>query len=134
MTGSQSALEVSRLQQEIAHQLELKMDKLVFDYEREGDKIRLDLFTINPRHDQSFLYHSVEGDGKLEVLNKMVEYISKNYRQERSYTVQWSKVGNNDLHTSYFRARNIYEVLDKFSHGLNMSEYTIYSISMNPVA
>jgi hypothetical protein len=134
MNGPQSALEVARLQQEIAHQLGLSMDKLVFDYERDGDKVRLDLFTINPRHDQSFLYHSVEGASKTDVLDAMVEYISKNYRQERSYTVQWSKVGENDLYTSYFRATNIYEVLEKFGHGRDISEYSIYSISMNPVA
>ncbi len=127
-------LEIARLQQEIGKRLDLSLNHLIFDYAPEGEQMKLALITINPRHDQSFLFHTISAENKLEALRQMVDYVEQNYRQEGSYTVQWSHRGNSELHTSYFRAVDIYEVLDKFGHGRNMNDYTIFSVALNPVA
>jgi hypothetical protein len=43
-------------------------------------------------------------------------------------------LGDNKLHTSYFRAKNMYEALDKFFYERDMAHYKIFSISLNPVS
>lgn len=134
MSAVDNHIEVARLQTEIARKLGLSQDNVVFNYTAVGDKIQLDVITINPKHDQSFLFHEVTGDTKEDSLRLMLEYVTKNYRQKHSYTVQWTKTNDGELHTSYFRARDIYDVLEKFSHGRDVSEYTIFSITLNPIA
>ena len=96
--------------------------------------MRLDLVTVNPKHDQSFLFHSITGTDKIDALKKMLEYIDQHYHNESSLTIQWIKVGDNKLHTSYFRAQNMYEALDKFYYGRDMGSYKIFSITLNPVS
>ena len=64
----------------------------------------------------------------------MLEYIDEHYHQENSLTIQWIKIGENKLHTSYFRAKNMYEALDKFYYGRDMGQYKIFSIVLNPVS
>ena len=134
MSGTDNHIEIARLQTEIAKKLNLTQDNLVFSYGANDGATQLDLITINPKHDQSFLYHTVSGSDKEAVLTQMLDYVTKNYRQESSYTVQWSKSGEGELHTSYFRAMDIYDVLEKFSHGREVKEYTIFSIILNPIA
>lgn len=129
-----SHITVARLQAEIAQQLSVSAEQLLFDFHPGMDGVRLDLITINPRHDQSFLYHSVQAADKAAALQMMDDYISRNHRHKRSFTVQWSKSGEEMLQTSYFRARDMHEVLDKFSHNKDLSDYTIFSITMNPIA
>ncbi len=127
-------LEIARLQKEICQRLGLSPDHLIFEYEALGDQIRLNLITVNPRHDQSFLYHSCTGESKTAALQNLLEYVVKNYREERSYTVQWTQTEHPELQTSYFRARSMFEVLAKFGHGREMSDYTLYSITLNPIS
>ncbi|MEZ4829445.1 MAG: hypothetical protein R3C61_24645 [Bacteroidia bacterium] len=134
MSAAENHIEIARLQTEIAKKLDISQANLVFNYTQKGELLQLDLITINPKHDQSFLYHSVEATTRTEALRLMVEYITKNFRQEHSYTVQWTKKGQGELHTSYFRARDMYEVLDKFSHGRDVNDYTIFSVTLNPIA
>ena len=134
MEGQEQHLEVARLQQLISHQLELPLSQLIFNYTQEDEGVKLDLITINPKHDESFLFHSSVGADKITVLNTMVDYAAKTYRRKQSYTVQWSQRGSGDLHTSYFRARDMFEVLEKFFHGRNQHEYVVFSLTMNPVA
>ncbi|MEZ4775973.1 MAG: hypothetical protein R3D00_22535 [Bacteroidia bacterium] len=134
MSAVDNHIEVARFQTEIAKKLDISQANLVFNFTNEGEKVLLDLITINPKHDQSFLYHSVESTSKSEALRLMLEYITKNFRQEHSFTVQWTKKGQGELHTSYFRARDMYEVLDKFSHGRDVNDYTIFSITLNPIS
>ena len=67
-------------------------------------------------------------------MKKMLEYIDQYYHNESSMTIQWIKIGENTLHTSYFRAQNMYEALDKFYYGRDMSQYKIFSIALNPVS
>ncbi len=124
---------MARLQKEVSRKLGLTLDKLVFNYRDEEGKTRLDLITINPKHDQSFLFHSLVAADRLEALGAMFDYVDKHFRKDQSYTVQWAQQSG-ELHTSYFRAKDMYEVLDKFYHGRPKEEYNIFSITMNPIA
>ena len=47
------------------------------EFGSQDGKIKLDLITINPRHNQSFLFHSESGYDKLEALKKMKDYVQK---------------------------------------------------------
>ncbi|MEO1449976.1 MAG: hypothetical protein AAFV07_10645 [Bacteroidota bacterium] len=125
----------ARLQKDISLRLDLPLDNLIFNYETVTEGIKLELITINPKHAESFLYHTEIAPGKLEALEKMLEYVNKTSQVKQSYTVQWTQRGKGGLHTSYFRARDAYEVLDKFYHGRsNKEDYVIFSLTLNPVA
>ena len=134
MTTSNENIEVAKLQKQIAESLGLSLDNLVFNFENGTETITLELITINPVHEQTFLLHKTKALTKVEALQKMNEYVIENYKRENSYTVQWVKVGEDDLHTSYFRAQNIYEALDKFYYGRDLSNYNVFSVTLNPVA
>ncbi|MCS6820146.1 MAG: hypothetical protein RMJ53_09295 [Chitinophagales bacterium] len=127
-------VEVARLQSEIAQMLGMRQENLIFNFKFKNETVKLDLVTVNPRHEQSFLFHSVTGTDKADALRKMVDYIQNHYHHENSMTIQWMKVGENVLHTSYFRAKNMYEALDKFYYERDLNQYKIFSISLNPVS
>ncbi len=124
----------SNLENQIANQLGIDLTQLVFSYKQLEGVSQLDLITFNPRHNQSFLFHSCKAIDKVEVLQKMLDYIISNYRKEETYTIQWIKIGEESLHTSYFRAKNIYDVLDKFYFDRDLNSYRIYTISLNPIS
>ena len=134
MTRPDLNVEVARYQKDISIRLGLDSQNLIFNYTQKNETVRLDLVTVNPKHDQSFLFHTVVGTDKIDALKKMLEYIDLHYSQENSLTLQWIKIGENKLHTSYFRAKNMYEALDKFYYGRDMGSYKIFSIVMNPVS
>jgi hypothetical protein len=126
-------VELARIQKEIQTHLGLSSNSLVFNYSMMDGKVKIDLITINPRHNQSFLFHSVTGYEKLEALKLMLEYV-KNYREKESpYTIQWSIKGDKELHTSYFRASNVYGALDKLYYGRDMNNITVFSVVLNPL-
>lgn len=125
---------LEKIQQEIASHLGLSQENLVFSFKQKEGITQLDLITFNPLHNQSFLFHTTKAIDKLEALMKLREYILHNYQKEDSFTLQWIKIGEDRLHTSYFRAKNIYEVLDKFFYDRDMNSYRIYSISLNPIS
>lgn len=127
-------IEIARLQKEIADRLGLQASHVVFDFSLNEGVTKLDLITINPRHEQSFLYHTTKAIDKKEALEKMSEYVATQSKNESTYTVQWRKVGDSELHTSYFSARNMYEALDKFYYNREMNSFNIFSITLNPVA
>jgi hypothetical protein len=122
------------IEHKIASYLGLKENQLIFNFRQIDGITTLDLITINPHHQQSFLFHSLKAIDKNEALNKMLEYVEKHYQNEDSYTIQWVKVGENKLHTSYFRAKNIYGILDKFFYERDINSYKIYSIALNPIS
>ncbi len=128
-------VEAARIQKEIKSYLGLRSNALIFEYgPADQNKTKLDLITINPRHNQSFLFHSVVGYDKVDALNKMMDYV-QNYREkESSYTIQWIANGEKELHTSYFRASNMYDALDKLYYGRDMNQITVFSVVLNPVA
>ncbi len=124
----------AKAQDEIQNFLGLKGDELVFEYSNVDGKTKLDLITINPRHNQSFLFQSVLGFDKTDALNKMLDYVKTHKDKEGSYTIQWTTKGMNELQTSYFRAKNIYDALDKLYYGRDMNNITVFSVVLNPVA
>ena len=133
-TTSEKHVESARMQKEIKNYLGLSGTDLVFEFQNTDGKIKLDLITINPRHNQSFLFHSVTGFDKIDVLKKMLEYV-KNYKdKDNSYTIQWIANGQKELHTSYFRASNIHDALDKLYYGRDRNTITVFSVVLNPVA
>ena len=134
-TSQDVHVEAARLQREIKNYLGLSSNALMFEYSLvEGKKTKLDLITINPRHNQSFLFHTESGYDKVDALRKMLDYV-QNYREkESSYTIQWIANGEKELHTSYFRASNVYDALDKLYYGRDMNQITVFSVVLNPVA
>ncbi len=127
-------VERARLQKQIEHHLGISGGSLLFEFREIEKKVRLDLITVNPRHHQSFLFHSETGYDRVDALRKMLEYV-QNYRdKESSYTVQWISRDDKELNTSYFRARNMYEALDKLYFGRDMNTITVFSVVLNPVS
>jgi len=126
--------DAARVQNEIKTHLGLKSSELIFEYTtREGGKVKLDLITVNPRHNQSFLFRTEVGLDKVDALVKMLDYV-KSYRdKEYSYTVQWVSKEMRELQTSYFRAKNMYDALDKLYYGRDINTITVYSCVLNPI-
>jgi len=133
MNSTDPNIEMARLQREISRKLELPLDNLVFNYTPEGDQVKLELITINPKHDQSFLFHALQAEDKITALRNLLDYVVQTFRKEQSYTVQWAAKGG-ELHTSYFRARDMFEVLEKFYHGRVKEDYLVFNITLNPIA
>ena len=134
MTKLDQNVEVARYQKDISTRLGIDSQNLIFNYKQKNETVRLDLVTVNPKHEQSFLFQTITGTDKIDALKKMLEYVSEHYYNENSLTIQWIKIGENKLHTSYFRAQNMYEALDKFYYGRDMGSYKIFSITLNPVS
>lgn len=127
-------VEAARIQNEITNFLGLKSTDLVFEYSTIDGKTKLDLITINPRHNQSFLFKSITGFDKTDTLNKMLDYVKTHKEKESSFTIQWVAKGISELQTSYFRAKNIYDALDKLYYGRDMNNLTVFSVVLNPIA
>lgn len=133
-TSTDIHIESAKIQKEIKTYLGLNSSELVFEFSKFEGKTKLDLITINPRHNQSFLFHSESGHDKLEALKKMMDYV-KNFREmESSYTIQWMTKDDKQLHTSYFRASNILDSLDKLYYGRDRNTITVFSVVLNPVS
>ena len=127
-------VESARIQKQIENHLGISGSSLLFEFRQMDNKVRLDLITVNPRHNQSFLFHTEVGYDRVDVLRKMWEYV-QNYRdKESSYTVQWMARDDKELNTSYFRARNVYEALDKLYFGRDMNTITVFSVVLNPIS
>ena len=133
-TTSEMHVEAARIQQEIKDYLGLRTSDLVFEYSTVDRKVKLDLITINPRHNQAFLFHSETGMEKLDALKKMRDYVQSYKEKENSYTIQWVVKSEKELHTSYFRAGNIMDALQKLYYGRDMNTITVFSVVLNPVS
>lgn len=126
-------VELAELQREIEGYIGgLESNSIVFQFSDVESGVKLDVVTVNPRHRQSFLFHSVNGYDKLDCLKKMLEYVKIYKEKASSYTIQWSLHGESDLQTSYFRAKNILEALDKLYYGRDMNAVTVFSVVLNP--
>ncbi len=133
-TSQDVHVEIARIQKEIKDHLGLGSSDLMFEYAAADGKVKLDLITINPRHNQSFLFHSETGYDRVDVSRKMLSYVTNYREKESSYTIQWIANGEKELHTSYFRASNVYDALDKLYYGRDMNQITVFSVVLNPVA
>ncbi|HEY5744519.1 MAG TPA: hypothetical protein VIU12_00455 [Chryseolinea sp.] len=134
-TLSEMHVEAARIQQEIKDYLGLRTSDLVFEYSTvDGHKVKLDLITINPRHNQAFLFHNETGADKVDALKKMLAYVQQYKEKENSYTIQWVAKGDTELHTSYFKASNILDALQKLYYGRDMNTLTVFSVVLNPIS
>ena len=132
MTEDQN-VEIARLKAEIGKYIGMGKNSLVFEFKGGKKKTKVNVITVNPRHNQSFLFHSTEGLDKVDALKKVLDYV-KNYKErESSYTIQWWLKGENELHTSYFSAKNILEALDKLYYDREPNSVTVFSVSLNPM-
>jgi hypothetical protein len=127
-------LEIARAQKEIGAYIGIGTDDLVFNYEETDEGTSLHVITINPRHNQSFLFHATLGTDKLDALQAMLDYVRTFKERTSSYTIQWSARGDNALQTSYFRARNIMEALDKLFYDRDPNSITVFSVMLNPIS
>ncbi len=128
-------LETARLQKEIGDYIGLGPDSLVFNYEETPDKgTKLFVITLNPRHNQSFLFHQTTGSDKQDALRSMLEYVRTHKERTSSWTIQWSDRGDGGLQTSYFRAKNILEALDKLFYDRDPNSITVFSVMLNPMS
>ncbi|HEY0262031.1 MAG TPA: hypothetical protein VGB95_03335 [Chitinophagales bacterium] len=134
MTANDTNIEIAKLQNEIAAEIGIDARNVIFNFKEKGGIVRLDVVTVNPKHEQSFLFHTINGTDKIDALKKMLEYVNDLYPHENSMTIQWIKIGENKLHTSYFRAKNMYEALDKFFYERDIAQYKIFSVVLNPIA
>ena len=133
-TISEMHVEAARIQQEIKDYLGVRTSDLVFEYAAVDGKVRLDLITVSPRHNQAFLFHSETGIDKIEALKKMLDYVQHYKEKENSYTIQWVAKGSKELHTSYFRAGNIMDALQKLYYGRDSNTITVFSVVLNPIS
>lgn len=133
-TLSDMHVEAARVQQEIKNHLGLRTSDMVFEYTTVDGKVKLDLITINPRHNQAFLFHSETGADKVDALKKMLNYVQSSKEKENSYTIQWVAKGDKELNTSYFRASNVLDALQKLYYGRDMNTITVFSVVLNPVS
>ncbi len=133
-TFSDLHVEAARIQQQIKDYLGLRTSDLIFEYSLHEGKTKLDLITINPRHNQSFLFHSEKGSDKVDSLRKMWDYVKNFKEKENSYTIQWVTKSDSELHTSYFRASNILDALEKLYYGRDRNTITVFSVVLNPVS
>ena len=135
MTIADTHVEIVKLQQDIETYIGgLASKGIVFNYEDKDGVTKLDVITVNPKHNQSFLFQTVSGYNRVDVLKKMLDYV-KNYKEkESSFTVQWSLKESNELHTSYFRSKNVLEALDKFYYGRDLNSIVVFSVVLNPIS
>ncbi len=127
-------IELAQLQQELSTYIGLGDNSLVFNFDEHNGKFKLHLITVNPRHNQSFLYNTTEGLSKVDALRQMLIYVQNQKDKENSYTIQWSLQGENNLHTSYFSAKNILGALDKLYYDRDPNVITVFNVALNPTA
>jgi predicted ATP-grasp superfamily ATP-dependent carboligase len=135
MSADRQHLEIAKIQNEIESYLGLRSTQMIFDFQEGSNSgIRLDVITVNPRHNQSFLFHTTKGYDKIDALQQMLVYVKEHRDKKNSYTIQWSLAGENELHTSYFRAKDIVEAIDKLHYGRDPNGVTIFSVVLNPLS
>lgn len=132
VTSSDVHVESARIQRQIEDYLGLGPGNLLFEFRQLDGLTRLDLITVNPRHQQSFLFRYETGYDKLNTLRKMLAYVQHYRDEESSFTLQWRARGDKELQTSYFRAHNAYEALDKLYFGRDLNTITVFSVVLNP--
>jgi hypothetical protein len=127
-------IEIANLQSEIGKYIGLGQNSLIFNFEEHSRHVVLRLITVNPRHNQSFLFHTTDGVNKVEALKHLLDYVKVYKEEDSSYTIQWTLKGENLLHTSYFRSKNILGALDKLYYDRDPNSITVFSVMMNPIS
>lgn len=112
----------------------LETYSIKFEFVPNENKFQLNVSTVNPRHHQSFLFHAVIGYDHVDALKRMLDYVKQYKVSESSFTIQWSEKDSKELITSYFRARNLPEAVDKFLFGRDVNSLIIFSVVLNPLS
>lgn len=128
------AKDAEKLRKEIEGYFNIEPSKLEFVFHQDASTVVLNLFTISAKHHQKFLFHTSVGGTHIEALVNMLEYVREARNFENSYTIQWSIKGDNALHTSYFRAIDVFQALEKFSFGRDKDSMLVFSITLNPIS
>ncbi len=128
------AKDAEKLRKEIEGYFNIDPSNLEFIFNEDKSGVVLNLFTISSKHHQKFLFHSAIGGTHIEALVNMLEYVRDARNFENSYTIQWSIKGDNALHTSYFRAKDIFQALEKFSFGRDKNSMLVFSVTLNPIS
>jgi len=134
MAADKENIEIAKIQRDIEAYLSLGNTDIIFDYDDIGNRVRLNVITINPRHNQSFLFHYTEGYDKVDVLKQMLNYVKVDRDKHNSYTIQWTVRGGTELQTSYFRAKDIQEAIDKLHFSRDPNSIQIFSVVLNPLS
>lgn len=93
------------------------------------------IVTDNPVHNDKFLLYQRWGMTEYEALLSAYDYINLKMPSENSYTIEWKKNGQEEKTIkSYFVGKNMLDVLTKFYHNKKDTDYTIFSIKLNPTA
>jgi len=127
-------VKLAELQKKIQYLLNIDPANLIFEYRKTSTGYELVVSTINPVHRQSFLFHKTEGKTKTEAIEKMMEYVRTDQKVENSFTIQWSLIKKDELHTSYVRAENILNAIEKIMYGRDRNSIIIFSASLNSIA
>ncbi|MCU0327404.1 MAG: hypothetical protein MUE53_00265 [Chitinophagales bacterium] len=123
-----------QIETQIASILAIAPENLNFEFFEKGNIVELNLYTKNPLHQNTFLFHSLIAVNKQEALEKMLGYIQTNFNLELVYTIEWAEASSSQRFKSFFRGRNIVEIIDKFFYNRQVNSYTIYQIVLNPIA
>lgn len=140
---------MARIEQKIEHiRLQHKIARVLwndngvsthFDYHvnlmSDDETVKLNLLTYNERHDEYMLLHTTIGQSSIDCLKKMYEYLTKQHHTgvKYTFTINWRKKGEDDMHLSYFRARSAEEATSKFFHEKNTDDYE-FEIRQNPLS
>jgi hypothetical protein len=130
---SESSVRIAELQKEVEDYISLGSNSIVYDFKEEGSTCILHAITVNPRHNQSFLFHTTKGTSRVDCLEQLLGYVQSYKDKESSYTIQWSVKGDERLQTSYFSARNVLGALDKLFFDRDPNTITIFTVSLNPI-
>ena len=91
------------------------------------------VITQNKITREFFLLVSMYGNSPEDALNKAFEWLQTHKTNYNSYSVIWLKMPDGNTTTSYFYAKDMREVLDKFFDGKDENRYNIFEIKQNPI-
>ncbi len=126
--------EEQKVKEQITQHLSIDKTELHFAFKNLKTGIELALFTENKAHKQSFLFHKISAASRLDALHKMLDYVQTYRDKESSYTIQWTLKDNQNLHTSYFRAKSVLDALEKLYSGRDKNSIVVFSVVLNPIA
>ena len=100
---------------------------------------RLDLITYNPVHNNFFLLHSIQNAVEnftmeqvyVTLLESMLIYVKKRQQSQIHYAIDWNyKTSTQSAKISYFRGKDMKDILNKFYYEKDIDTIVIYSITM----
>jgi hypothetical protein len=131
---AKSVDEIEELKGKIGKYITIGKENLSYQVKKSKTKVSLQLITFNPLHNQRFLFHACEADSAEECFRQMLKYVQYHKEEESSYTMQWTLLGENKLHTSYFRANSILGALNKLYFDRDPNGIIVFSVILNPIS